>query len=105
MCIRDRLYVGTTYASGGTVVVPLNMNRTSNKSSEVTAYNGFGNNLDFDYVQINELWDIRLSKNTFSYDFNGGLVLGNNNSIGILGEVANSGDKIRSSVYYYEEID
>lgn len=102
---KAELYVGTTYTSGGTVIVPVNMNRVSNNSSEVTAYNGAGSNLDFDYNDDNELWDVRLSKNSFTYDFAGGLILGTNNSIGIFGEVASSGDKIRTSVYYYEEID
>lgn len=102
---KTELFVGTTYVSGGSVFTPVNMNRISNKSSETTVYNGVGNNLDFDYSDQYELWDVRLSKDTFSYDFNGGLILGNSNSIGILGEVASSGDKIRASVYYYEEID
>lgn len=102
---KAELYVGTTYASGGTVFAPINMNRISNKSSETTVYNGVGNNLSFNYSSEHELWDVRLSKNTFTYDFNGGLILGNGNSIGIFGEVASIGDKIRTSVYYYEEID
>lgn len=102
---KVELYVGTTYVSGGTAVEAVNLNRASNGNSESTIYNGVGDNLSFSYNDDNELMDIRLSKNTFSFDFEGGLVLGSNNSIGIFGEVASAGDKIRSSVYFYEEMD
>lgn len=102
---KVELYVGTTYTSGGTAIIPNNMNRVSNKSSDVIAYNGRDSNLEFDYIEANELFDVRLSKDSFDYDFEGGLILGNGNSIGMLGEVTSVGDKIRASVYYYEEID
>lgn len=102
---KAEIYVGTTYVSGGAAVVPVNMNRISNKSSEVIAYNGVGSNLDISYSDEYELFDVRLSKDSFEYDFAGGLVLGNGNSIGVIGEVASAGDKIRASVYYYEETD
>lgn len=104
---KAELYVDSVYTSGGDLRTAINLNRKSSVSSESTIYTG-ESDLSFTYTDTKEIVDIRLSSNgqpSFKLDFQGGLILGTNNTLGLIGEVASAGDEMRASIYYYEEDD
>ena len=106
---KVEMYVDSTRNSGGTLRVPLNLNRGSGITSETTVYvgiSGSGGELDITCNDDNEVFDLRLTSSglpTYTFDFSGGLILEKNNTICLVGEVDSIGDKIRANVYYYEE--
>ena len=99
---KVEVYLAATSVSGGTEVIPLNMNRTSAITSETTCLNG-ASTLTATVASANEVFDVRLNHSSFKMDFHGGLILPKNKNILILGSVANAGDKIRTMIYYYEK--
>ena len=101
---KVELYFDGTSISGGTSVIPLNMNRSSALASETTCLTG-ATTLNATEASANEMFDVRLNNASFEMDFDGGIVLKKNDNILILGEVATIGDKIRTMMYFYEEAD
>ena len=103
------LYADHTTIGGGTQYTPINLNRSSSISSNVTAIigvSGSDGELDISYnEEVDEFLDIRLSTGlpSFKYDFNDGFILGRGDSFAIIGKVGSVGDKIRAAVYYFEE--
>jgi len=99
---KVEMYFLATSVSGGTAVVPLNLNRGSAIVSEATCLNG---NADLTATTdgINEIFDVRLNVSTFTQPFDGGIILRKNDNLLILGEVAVIGDKIRTMVFFYED--
>ena len=101
---KVEVYFDATGISGGTEITPLNLNRSSAQISEVTALTG-GTDLIATVASINEMFDVRLNRNSFLMDFAGAVILSKNDNLFILGEVGTAGDKIRVMVYYYETSD
>ncbi len=99
---KIELFVNPTSVSGGTARVPLNLNRSSSRASEVTSLSGI-TDITATTLAENEFLDVRLAKNTFTYDFRGALFLKNGDSILAVGEVANIGEKIRTTIFYFED--
>ena len=99
---KIEVYVDPTSVSGGASITPLTMNRGSGETSETTCLTG-GSDLTMTTTAANEIFDVRLNKYTYSEDFDGALILSNGDELGILGEVATIGDKIRVMVQYYED--
>ncbi len=99
---KVEVYFDATSISGGTEVIPLNLNRTSAITSETTCLKG-ETTLTGTTITANEMFEIRLSNNTFIQDFHSALSLPKNANIFILGSVATAGDKIRTMIYFYEE--
>ena len=77
------------------------MNRGSALASETTCLNG-RSILTGTVTNANELFDIRLNKSSFLMDFHGSIILSRDSNIFILGEVENSGEKVRVMIYFYE---
>lgn len=103
---KAELYVDSINPSGGLARIPINLNLASGRTSEATVLTG-ESDLTATVLDANEILDVRMSKDgapTVQIDFTGALILGKDNTFHILGEVTNAGDKIRVSVYYYEEI-
>ena len=100
---KIEVYFDPTGVSGGTTVLPLNMNRGSALTSETTCLNGAAD-LTGTVTTANEMFDVRLNNSSFNKDFHSALILSKNTNIFILGSVATAGDKIRVMVYFYEEI-
>jgi len=98
---KVEVYFAATGISGGTEIIPLNMNRSSAITSETTCLTGEAD-LTATVTQANEVFDVRLNHSSFLMDFHGGLILPKNKNILFLGSVATAGDKIRVMVYYYE---
>lgn len=99
---KIELFVDSTYVSGGTEVTPVNLNRSSLRTLEATTYNG---TTDLIVTKgSNEILDVRFAVNTVDMNLRGGLILSKNKNIYILGEVASAGDKIRVSLFGYEDI-
>jgi len=99
---KVEIYFDATSISGGTNIIPLNMNRTSAITSETTCLTG-ESDLIATKTNINEMFDVRLSNSSFIMDFHSALILPKNANVLILGSVATAGDKIRSMIYFYEE--
>jgi len=98
---KIEVYFDATSISGGTSVLPLNLNRGSAKTSETTCLNG-NTTLSGTVSAELEMFDVRLNKSTFEMDFGGGVILTKGKNLIILGEVGAIGDKCRVMVYYYE---
>lgn len=104
---KAELFVESTNPSGGFTRIPVNLNLASGRSSETVVLTG-ESDLIATVLDAKEILDVRLSKDgspTVQINFDGALVLGKDNTIHILGEVNNAGDKMRVSVYFYEEED
>lgn len=101
---KIEVYFDVTSQSGGTTIVPLNLNRGSSIASETTCVNG-ASVITATTDNANEFLDIRLNTGSFSVELGGGVILRKDNNIYILGEVASASDKIRAMVYFYEESD
>ena len=99
---KIELYFDATSVSGGTEIIPLNLNRSSAISSETTCLNGV-TDLTGTTTTANEVFDVRLSNSSFLMDFHGAIILPKNKSIFVLGSVQTAGEKTRIMVYYYEE--
>lgn len=103
------MYAEHTRTSGGTLRTPVNLNRSDGRTSETTVYigiSGSGGELTLDYEDDNEILDLKLTSNglpTYTHDFHNSLVLGKNDNVAIVGKVSSIGDKIRASVFYFEE--
>ncbi len=100
---KIEIYFDATSISGGTSIIPLNLNRGSAITSNTTCLNG-ASTLNGTVVSANEVLDIRLNNATFNLPLDGGIILTKNTNLFVLGEVAAIGDKIRVMVYYYEEL-
>ena len=98
---KVEVYFDPTSVSGGTEIIPLNMNRGSAITSETTCLTGTSD-LSATVNSAKEFFDVRLNNETYTMDFHSSLILPKNSSILILGEVAEIGDKIRTMIYYYE---
>ena len=95
------LFVDSTYGSGGTAVVPVNMNRGSAKSLSCTAVNGVSE------LTVtpgdNEVADVRFGVDFVNILFDGCLILPPNTNLYVVGSVGTIGDKIRATVLGWEE--
>ncbi len=98
---KIEVYFAPVGVSGGTSIVPLNMNRGSVLESETTCLHG-ETDLTATVVDAKEFYDVRLNNSSFHFDFHGAVMLPKNSSILVLGEVATAGDKIRTMIYFYE---
>lgn len=99
---KVELFTDSTYTSGGTSVSPVNLNRNSLRTIDANSYTG-----ETDLVVTegnNEILDARFGIDTVTINLEGGLLLGKNKNIYILGEVASAGDKIRVTLLGYEDI-
>jgi len=101
---KVEVYFDGVYVSGGTTVLPLNLNRTVSVESETTCLHG-GDTLVVNTEPAKEFFDVRLSKSTFNKDFHGAVILSRGNNITVLGSVSEPGKKIRTMIYYYEDND
>ncbi len=101
---KVEVYFDVTSQSGGTTIVPLNLNRGSSVVSETTCVNG-ASVITVITSDANEFLDLRLNVGSITAELGGGVILSKNNNIYILGEVASASDKIRTMVYFYEETD
>ncbi len=99
---KIEIYFDASSISGGATIIPLNINRGAALLSETTCLHG-GNLLTGTVTSANEFFDVRLNKSSFLRDFHSALILSRNSNIFILGEVENSGEKIRVMVYFYED--
>ena len=98
---KVEIYFDPTEVSGGTEIIPLNLNRASAINSETECLTG-ESDLTGTVAKANEMFDIRLSNSSFFMDFHSAVILPKNSSILILGSVASASDKIRTMIYYYE---
>ena len=98
---KVEVYFDATGISGGTSVIPLNLNRASATDSETTCLNG-ATDLTGTVTDANEVFDVRLSNSSFLMDFHSALILPKNSNIFILGSVQTIGEKIRTMIYFYE---
>jgi hypothetical protein len=100
---KVEVYFDPTSVSGGSTIIPLNMNRTSAITSETTCLTG-NTDLSAAIIPANEMFDVRLNKSSFIMDFHCALILPKNAEILILGSVASTDDKIRTMIYFYEDV-
>jgi hypothetical protein len=98
---KVEVYFDATLVSGGTSVIPLNMNRTSALTSETICLNG-NTTLTGNVIGANEMFDVRLNNSSFLMDFHSALILPKGANIFILGSVDAIDDRIRTMIYYYE---
>lgn len=102
---KMEMYVDSVYVSGGDLREAINLNRSSRVTPESSIYIG-STDLAFTIDETKEILDTRLGgTSTVTVDFDGGLLLRANNTIGILGSVSNPGEKMRISFFFYEEED
>lgn len=101
---KAEFYFDPVYTSGGdtltTDVAISNQNRRSAKPLDVTAYHG-GTTLVMTVDPNKEVLDVRVAKATYTHTF-GGIVLGKNDAIGIIGSVGVIGERIRVMVECFE---
>ena len=101
---KVEVYYDPTYTSGGATLSIdsgiSNENRQSSKPLEVVAYHG-ATTLVMTVDSNLEVLDVRLNRSTFEKKFEG-LILGKNDSIGIIGSVQTIAEKIRCMVECYE---
>ena len=99
---KVELFVAATRTSGGTSVIPLNMNRVAPSVLEMDAYTG-----ETDLVVTSgdlEIVDLRFGTDTKNINFDGSLILTYGKTLYFKGEVADhTTDKIRVMVLGYEE--
>ena len=98
---KVEVYFDATSISGGSSVIPININRASAETSETTCLNG-ATDLTATVEDANEVFDVRLSNSSFLMDFHSAIILPKNANILILGSVQTAGERIRTMVYYYE---
>jgi hypothetical protein len=99
---KAEVFVDATYTSGGTAIDPINMDRSSTKTLSSTALTGVTALVVT--KGISEVVDIRLSSGDSKVvNFSGGLILGQGNTIFILGEVNAPTDKMRAMILGYEK--
>jgi hypothetical protein len=98
---KVEVYFNPTGVSGGSEIIPLNMNRSSAVTSETECLNG-NTTLTASVTSANEMFDVRLSNSSFVMDFHSAIILPKNSEILILGSVENADEKIRVMIYYYE---
>jgi hypothetical protein len=97
------LAFGGTYSAGGTVVLPVNMNRTSGVVSDITAYTGnptiTGTLVPFDY------WHPETVTDNFVYNKNGTVILGKNDTmtVRLITDHTTGQARVRLSYYDYAE--
>lgn len=97
---KMEVYKNPIYTSGGTLVLPNNVNFSSGNIANVTAYHG-QTDIVMTVDATKELYDGRLSIDMFSFEPDG-MVLGKGNSIGLLGTVGTIAKVIRASIFFYE---
>ena len=95
--------LNTTYTSGGVLLIPSNLNLSSKIESMASPYCNTTHDLSFEYDITKSIAHIVLSKCTYDFVLDGGLILKNNNSFGMIGQTQNTGEGIRTSIFYYEE--
>lgn len=104
------VYGDGKYVNGGTLISPVNINRSSSISSDSTCYvgvSGSNGELSVTTEDADDVLDVRLSSGmpTFTYNFDSSFILKKNTSIAIVGKSENIGAKLRASVFYFEEVD
>lgn len=100
---KAEVFLDPTSVSAGTSITPVQLNRTKSNVSDSTALHGGTTAITFTPNDALEIADIRMNISSVIWDVKGALVLGKNNSILIVGEVATIGDRVRAEIYYYEE--
>jgi hypothetical protein len=98
---KFEMFFDPTSVSGGATLVALNLNRGSNQESETSILTGTSD-ITATTAAANEFLDVRLNVNTFTYNFDGGLILGQNDEFLIKGSVATAGNRARATIYFYE---
>jgi len=99
---KAEMFFAPTSVSGGDALVALNLNRTVGNVSETTILTGTSD-ITATTATANEFLDARLIINTFTYDFDGAVILGKNDSFLIKGSVASASDKMRCVIFFYED--
>jgi len=97
-------WLNPTSLSGGTSVDSVNLNTSSNLTSESTCmHNNDGSNV-ITWTNGNSIQTVRLSgPMTYEINFNSALILGKNNTFGITLNSTTTGVKVRATILYYEE--
>lgn len=104
---KIEVYKSPVYVSGGKLLATddgvVNLNFTASNPLSVTAYNG-DTALTMTTSGALELFDVRLNSSTFTYEFDGGLILGKGDAVGVLGSVVDYtvADRLRTVCYCYE---
>ena len=105
--MKIELFVNMARTSGGTLRVPNNSNRTSGKTSQVLMYDNDPDDLVLTgNTAATEILDLRLAAagtSSLVVPFDGGIILGPQDTLGAVVEGATIGDKVRASIYFYEE--
>jgi len=101
---KVELFMDPTSVSGGDSYTPLNLNRSSSQTSETTVLSGTSD-ITATTTAANEFLDIRLNVGTFAFDMRGAFVMRKGDSFLIRGSVVTAADKIRATVYFFEEAD
>ena len=99
---KCEVFFDPTSVSGGTTFTAINVNRGSSQSSETTIING-SSTITATTDPANEILDVRLNVNTFTFDFRGGVILTKGKSVLVRGSVATAADRTRDSVYCFEQ--
>lgn len=102
---KIEFFKNPVYTSGGASVVPINLNFGSAIPASVTAYHG-GTTLVMTTDAANEMMDVRLASTgdtSETIDFEGAIRMRKGDTFGAKGEVSTIADKIRISIYFWEE--
>jgi len=103
--VKAELFVDATLTSGGSLVLPLNTNRSNGKASIAVTRDNRSDDLVIGTVAAKEFLDMRFGEgqHTVQIEFDGALILGPGDSFGIIVEGPTIGDKVRASTYFYED--
>ncbi len=99
------LYVDPIYVSGGDLVIPLNINRTSSLASNVLVRHGRDNALILTVTNANELMCVKFQiggGNYYVLEFWDALILGNGDNLGGYVKGGTIGDEFRLTWIFYE---
>jgi len=103
---KVEFFVAPVYTSGGDLRAAVNLNRGSSLPSDSVCYISDTTEVVMTTDSVNEIMDIRISINgdsTETVDFEGALRLKKGDTFGAKGEVATSGERIRVSLFFFEE--
>jgi len=103
---KVEFFKNPTYTSGGDSREAINFNFGSSLPANTTTYSSDTSEVVMTTVSANELMDVRISINgdsTESVDFEGALRLKKGDSFGAKGEVATIAERIRISLFFFEE--
>ena len=99
------IYVDPVYVSGGDLVVPLNLNRTSSLSSSVLVRHAKTTTLVLTVTDANEFACVKFQiggGNAYMLEFWDALILGNGDSLGGYVKGGAIGDEFRLTWLFYE---